>query len=1433
MKILLTYLLLIFFSVAALADGQLRLTSQRISAQEGLPSNTVYELAQDPDGFIWMATNNGLSRYDGYTTLNYRSLSSAPGQRMEARVGRIACDQERQLLWMNTSTYVNACYDLRQARFVDWTGQGDQMRPLNKFYLSTRGMCFYGNDFGLRISDGRKATDYTQANGLLPSNRVVRVLEDATGNLWIATDRGMVCLPTEGQPKTWLEGHRVIACAVDSTSIYCMDEANRTYVCTMSGKTTAFLPSKRPEVVWSERPATIQAVKKVNISFVWKDRWMLFTPHGTVSVSTKDGSWRQETGETNIVNGLNQGELEGFHFVANDSGRLWVFGDNGRLKVLDLLSNSRFTSNKGRKFNIAADREGRLFIATYGNGLFVWHPQTDRLDHFKAEDDQPVVSTNYLLYAMSDRQGNIWIGSEEAGAYRVSVIGSGMVNQVLPEPSHKGDWANAVNAIAERKDSTIIIGTREGGLYELRMVNDEWRITRRMTLQSNIRTLLADRRDRLWIGTYDRGLYVDGTNYSMQDAVHNLPVNSVRALCQDARGRIWIGTWDGGLLMTVDKNQEVLTFKQFLANDMNRKRVNALTLDRQGMLWIGTNDGLYRLDTSRQDIEDQDFKGYYATGELPFSEINAIHVAADSTVWIAAVGSGLLKCRIGDGGQIVYSQITRREGLASNAVYSMVSDQTGYLWVGTDAGISRINTQNDIINSYQQQPFMQANVSTEGSALLTKDGHLLIGTLYGLQVISPMAKDSRAVAHSASSLGSSKNSSLFTPAITDLHVNGHSIYEDSTFCHSLSATTYIDLDAQENSLSFFFSNFAFAGIQSSLYQYYLEGMEKTWNPITTANHADYSELPPGHYTFHLRSLDANNEWLDEVQLTVIIHHPWYLRWWAVIIYVLLVALFGWYVYRNWKEKFDLHQQMKVDRQIADFRSRLFTSITHEFRTPLAIIKGAVDKLDGDKAAVQTAKRGTTRLLKLVNQFMEYRKATTGNLRLQVQQGDIVTFVRDIYQDFWQIAQQKNIHLTFEPNVKNQTMLFDRQMVESVVYNLLSNAVKYTPDGGSVKLTLRFDDSLDEPSAERAKFAISVKDSGPGIKPEQQAVLFQPFMQGKVSQGGMGIGLYTAQAMAEAHHGDLRYEAPSTFVFTLPLDETVYQPEDYATITALADDAHSDSTETETVIREMLPQALNDLTVAVIEDDPDMMTQIRQEVGTYFQTIAFTNGQAGYEGVTKQMPALVLCDVMLPDLDGYEIVKRLKDNAETRSIPVIMLTALADEAHQIKAYKAGADDYMVKPCNFRLLIARAMQLIKWSSKNTATISTAPSDSSAPITPDTSSSAFLTSQADKVFLDKLMLFTAQHLSEESFTIDLLAQMMNMGRTKFYGRVKELTGLSPNKFLMQERMKKAADLLADGELTVAEVSYKVGIQDPSYFNKCFKAQYGVTPSKYVRTS
>ena len=645
--------------------------------------------------------------------------------------------------------------------------------------------------------------------------------------------------------------------------------------------------------------------------------------------------------------------------------------------------------------------------------------------------------------------------------------------------------------------------------------------------------------------------------------------------------------------------------------------------------------------------------------------------------------------------------------------------------------------------------------------------------------------------------------------ITDLAINGISIYEaenEQFLTKALNYTREISLPHDKNSLNIHFSNFDYPHIQNAMYQYYLEGIDKTWRPMTSINHAEFSDLNPGSYTLHIRTRIGSNQWSEENLLHITICQPWYNTVWAWCIYLLIICGAGVLYYRSWRRNFELNQQIALEKQMSDFRINFFTHISHEFRTPLAIIQSAVEKMmtkgEGytSKNNINTLSRGTKRLQRLINQLMEFRKINTGNMKLNVEKGEIIGFVRSIYNDLYTVAKQKDVTMNFTPCTSNHEMLFDQEKVETIMYNLLSNAVKYTPDKGIISVKLYLENNI---------VFFSVEDNGPGIKPEREADLFKPFMHGYASKGGMGIGLYTAHQMAEIHKGSLTYERSldlggSRFCLALPNDAGKYQPEDIIEKKAL-DDHSIDKDEIEMIVKEMTPKAINNVTVMVIEDDPDMLEQIKSELSVYFHVETFMNGKTGYENIRKIKPALLISDIQLPEmiaraLQFVAMELKAKQQAEEKAQQEKALgqeTTLKKNAPLEKAEQSSCGEViLVKP-------------VKELKKNEPTL--------------------LMSTLDKKFKDKLEAIVAQHIGDNNFNVDRLAELLCLGRTTVYNRTKSIMGVSPNIYIQNERLRIAAKLLLEGEYTVSEISEKVGFSDSTYFYKCFKNKYGIAPSKY----
>ena len=1409
-----------------------QLVSRNLSAKDGLSSNQVYDILQDKRGYLWFATTNGISRYDGYSFLNFNVLNSPLPKQVQASMGRINYDSKNDLLWATTSNFHIACYSMQGTRFLDYTGKGDYQRQYMHFRFDDGITWLYDKNEGIRrieYANGQfVCTDFNRQNGHAFAYGITSLYLDARHHAWVISKDGLYYL-SGNQAQIKVKGKVITGQRVDDKMAF-FTNRGVFYLFDAQGKLL------RKKDMKSLFPGNFAVdVKKSRASICWNHKWILFTDKATFSLDiqtlevTKPADWQMQ-------DALLLEQSHGCSFVSSKKGDLIIFSPQGIYRRINLLEGVKDQGNRIRKYGICAMSASRYLIVSYGNGAFVYDINMGVLDHINVKDERHLIHSDFLTSALVDRNGNIWISQDEGGLVCISKSFNSFMSYLYPSSSLQvGGNNNAVIRILYDAQGIPHLVCKNKRKYPLLTPNLS--IGAPSDIPYGIYTSFKDSKGHFWEGTRGGGLYVDGKLCLEKGKGDEITINDIYCIAEDKMGRIWLATirsaTDGGVMLTRYQGDVPLDVQRFLFTDPSQNSIHYFCMDSRGLLWLATSGGLSFVDTREKNVSLKSFHRFnMANGKFPCNDLIAVRCTSRGDIWVGGIGSGLIRCRYdARKNELTYTQYTTENGLGSNNVYSILEDPSGNILAGTENGLARVDIRTGRIDNNVLNDDVQSNSYQENSALRLSGGRLLFGTNNGMVVVDPYEASIARVA------------TTLTPTITDVIIDGQSVYRMDDIEGMPSSWKCLNLKNNQNSITISFSNFDYAELGSSVYQYYLEGVDKGWNSVTNKNSVSYNALQPGDYVFHLRSMGRGNKWSNERTLKIHICEPWYNMWYSWLVYLLVVATVGYYVVRNRKEKFQLNQRMKMEKQVNDFRINFFTHVTHEFRTPLAIIQSAVSKIMDEKtgavsrASVQTAVRGTKRLSRLVTQLMEFRKISSDGLRLQVLAGvDIVGFVRNIYQDFWYAAKQKDIVMNFQIFEKKHEMTCDRHIIETVVYNLLSNAVKYTPARGEVTVRMEADEV-------RNVLRIIVSDSGSGISEEQQKSLFQPFMHGYVSQGGMGIGLYVAKMMAETHHGSLAYRKSeklggAEFIFSIPLSDDGYTSEDYLDTMVLANNQTTEKDEQQLEdIREMLPEALNNVTVAVIEDDPDMLDQIRTELAVFFKVVTYCNGKQGLEGVKTDRPALLVCDVMLPDMNGYDIVRQIKSLPDGYTLPVVMLTALNDEKHQIKGYKAGADDYMVKPCNFNLLVARIIQLITWSQnlpKAADLVKTETGESSVNSAVKNKSLKAPAAQIVEGVVDKNVLknfeaFVAQHLSDPNFTIDSLTEMMHMGRTKLYGKVKELTGETPNKYIMRHRMMKAAELLLTGDYNVTDVCYKVGLEDISYFNKCFKSYYGVSPSKY----
>ena len=692
------------------------------------------------------------------------------------------------------------------------------------------------------------------------------------------------------------------------------------------------------------------------------------------------------------------------------------------------------------------------------------------------------------------------------------------------------------------------------------------------------------------------------------------------------------------------------------------------------------------------------------------------------------------------------------------------------------------------------------NVYNENSAVCLDDGRVVLGGNYGLTIIQPSR-----LSH--------------VSGLTDVVFTSYPYSEEITL-------TY-----EQRSPNIHFSTLDYSDVRNVKYTYRLEGFDQSWSKPSSTPWAAYRKLPAGKYILHVKACSSDGIWGKESMLVIHIKPPFYLTSWAIMIYVLLVLGVIILVVKFVHDKNVLRNRIRLEQELTRYKLVFFTNIAHEFRTPLTLMQGSLEKEKRIMKAnrwqtelektIRVMDKSVQRMLRLIDQLLEFRKMQAGKLKLSLQETDAVMFVKAICRMFDDAAESKEIAYSFESSEPTYTMFLDQQMIDKVVFNLLSNAFKYTPAKGTISVSLSFTDVM----------TIRVADTGVGIPQEKRAQLFSRFMQSSYTGESFGIGLHLTYELVKTHHGDITYQenegGGSVFVVTIPLQKDCYEASDFLVKDSpiLKAGLSQEHDKLEDMMKDVTQQQasvtpLNRRTILLIEDDNDVREFLLSELENCFELKVASDGKTGIQMAKEEDIDLVVSDVMMPGMNGFELTKRLKNSFETSHIPIILLTALSTDENVLEGTESGADAYITKPFSPQLLMARILQLLNQREILRQKFSKEPQEIR---------SAMLSNDQDSLFVKRLDSIIYSRLGEQDLSVDKVAGLLHLGRTIFYKKVRGTTGYTPNEYIRVIRLRKAAELLKEGEKNVSEVAYAVGFDNPYYFSKCFKEQFGMPPSQY----
>lgn len=1239
----------------------------------------------------------------------------------------------------------------------------------------------------------------------LPSNAVSDIYQDQKGFMWFSTNNGLARYDGN-QMKVYLldsayassSDRRVKRITEDKDFKYMwIYTASETFYCL--DMTTGHLVDYLSEAKgWraQERPLhfTQSKLQENGLFYMWGPK------DGGLIVDYRDGNFK--------VKHLSAKEMEAIlpklqdvkmadkqlvqkwkvpngRVLTDNKGGKWIYNNTGILRkvVGDSLITLRLLPNETNyidyeRFNIVEDNHGLVWISTYGKGLFVFNHDLNQGQHFVAnEKGESPIASNYLLCITADRRDGVWVSAEYGGVSHLQVMDKGVV-RIFPNGRENLDLSNVVRMVKKQRDGSVMVGTRDGCLYHYSA--DMAQMLVKSHFDSNIYSVVEMPQGRMWIGTRGKGIYgIPGLDFKNK---------KVFCLKPDDRGRMWIGTFGEGLSVAIPRG-EGYEVRTFFADSVGLNEVRCLAIDRKGMLWGGTSGGLFCVDPTRFAADGKGLR-VYKRG----SEIHDMLVDRQGRLWLTVPGEGLVCMQDGN-----FRILDASQGLINNMVQSVVETEDGNLWVSTQQGVSCWKAKDNSFDNYLFSRVMMGNVYNENSAVCLDDGRVLLGGNYGLTIINPSRIS---------------------------HVKGQTSVVFTSHPYSDEMT----LSYEERSPKINFSTLDYSDVNNVKYTYWLEGYDSSWSVPSPTPWVNYQNLPFGSYRLHVKASYSDGIWGKESVLDISVEPPFYLSVWAWVFYALFLTVVIVMVVKSIREKNILKGKIKFEQEFTRYKLVFFTNIAHEFRTPLTLIQGSLEKekrimktnhwqLELEKT-VRTMDKSVQRMLRLIDQLLEFRKMQAGKLKLSLQETDVVMFVQGICKMFDDAAESKQIDFKFESQLPAYLMYLDQQKMDKVVFNLLSNAFKYTPAKGTISVSLSFTDVM----------TIRVADTGVGIPQEKREQLFSRFMQSSYTGESFGIGLHLTHELVRTHHGEITYQenegGGSVFVVTIPLQKDCYEASDFLVKDSpiLKADLTKERDGQEEKTTDAVPSApsapLNRRTILLIEDDNDVREFLLSELESCFDLKVASDGKAGIAMAKELDVDLIVSDVMMPGMNGFELTKRLKNSFETSHIPIILLTALSTDENVLEGTESGADAYITKPFSPQLLMARILQLLNQREILRQKFGKVPQE----IRP-----AMLRNEQDSLFVKRLDSIVYSRLGEQDLSVDKVAGLLHLGRTIFYKKVRGTTGYTPNEYIRVIRLRKAAELLKEGEKNVSEVAYAVGFDNPYYFCKCFKEQFGMPPSQY----
>jgi signal transduction histidine kinase/ligand-binding sensor domain-containing protein/DNA-binding response OmpR family regulator len=1379
------FLLLSFLSYQTFPQTHVpeKIQFKHITKETGLSDTYIQCLIQDRKGFIWIGTLEGLHRYDGK---NFKVFKHSPKDSNSLGTGCVCvlCVDKSGVLWIGTGGGGLNRYNADKENFTRFLNPEDSS-AMHNFILA--------------------------------------LFEDKTGTIWVGTQYdGLFSFDTKTENSTYYKNIPDDPTSVSENRIWTFfeDSKDNLWVGTLSGGLNKFDRANKKFIRYLHNPNDPTSISFNTIAGIREDKlgniWIATFGGGLDKLTYKDDEqtpvFKHYKFDPKNPSGLNSDYLVFIHIDENDV--LWLGTSEGGLNrsISSVSENTElsFISYKHDpldKFSLLGkwvswiyqDNSGLLWIANQGEGLNIINTKQNQFKLFSHKPDEPnSLSSNNVTAIYEDQFGIVWMGTYDNGLNK---------------------WDRATNKFTHYKhnphDHNSISNNRITDIHE-------------------------DKSGDLWVATYFGGLNKFDRKTEKFYAYKNDPSNpnSIRediviSIAEDPSGFLWVGTPDNGL-HKFDKDKGIFTYIKYKLDDpedFSSTYAADLFVDRSGLLWVSARiDGIFSYDYQKDKFVhyENDPKNANSLGD---NFVSIICQDKAGNYWFGLNDGGLDKF---DKENNKFKHYTVNDGLPGNNIYIILEDDKGNLWISTDNGLSIFNPKSNTFRNFDSEDGLPGNTLWSGCKI--KTGEFIYVCDRGIVVFHPDSIN--------------ENISIPPVYITDFHlfnkpvpIGYDSLTKRTILEKSIIECDELELNYDDKVFSLEFAALDYYSPENNRYTYIMDGFDKDWaytDPDRTL--VTYTNLDPGEYFFKVKASDKYGNWsASGASIKIIILPPWWQTTWAYILYILFI---GGAVYIIWKvqlrririkndfemSKFEARKLHEVD----ELKSRFFTNISHEFRTPLTLILGPakqlVEKIKDEKikSEISMIHRNARKLLGLVNQLLDISKLESGNMKLQTDTENIVSLLKALVLSFTSYAERKRIILKLNLIEDEIIVYLDKEKFEKIITNILSNAFKFTATGGRIEVTLTRHTEI---------VSITISDTGIGIPKENMEKIFDRFYQVDGSHTreheGTGIGLSLTKELVELHKGKIEVESKegkgTTFTVSLPLatahlksEEIIKKDYVYETeIETIEYDKEIKSKPEHLVVNESSEKITFPI-LLITEDNDDVRFYIKQNLQQEYRIIEAVDGEDGWNKSIEQMPDLIVSDVMMPKMDGFRFCEKLKTDSRTSHIPVILLTAKAAKEDKLEGYETGADDYIMKPFDTDELKARIKNLIEQRKRLHEHF-----QKEGIVGLDQTR---ITS-VDKKFLQKAYEIISQNISNELFSVEVFAKNLSVSRSLLHKKITALTGEPPVEFIRRIRLNKAASFIKNKFGNLSEIALEVGFGNPAYFSECFKKQFGVPPSQYPK--